>query len=239
MPHPSHQGSGCLRRHDPNSQKWCTHQPRRSGRPRVHCGTRAGAQAPIRAQTRWPRARARGSSGRAQRPARARTSALARVSAAHPPYELAVGVCQVCPDARLPSECASFDAYLCAHGRLIPVCELCQREAAGARLVRVVKLASMRLRELRGGLRRIGATCTAAQTRIRCKDVATQEYRYDQNGGGIRRRHRVPVGMASFASQRPIARIVASGSAKLWLPSRTGCRKSRPVAGPGLQESTD
>ena len=118
-------------------------------------------------------------------------------------------------DARLPSECASFDGYFCAHGRIIPVCELCQREAAGARLVRAVKLASMRLRELRGGMRRIGATCTAAQTRIRFKDVATQEN--DRNGGGIRRRRRVPVGMASFAAQRPIARIAASGSAKLWL----------------------
>ena len=73
----------------------------------------------------------------------------------------------------------------------------------------------MRLRELRGGMRRLGATCTAAQTRIRCKDVATQEY--DRNGGGIRRRRRVPVGMASVASQGPIARIAASGSAKLRL----------------------
>jgi hypothetical protein len=60
-------------------------------------------------------------------------------------------------------------------------------------------------------MRRIGATCTAAQTRMRCKDVATQEY--DRNGGGIRRRRRVPVGMASIASQRPIARVAASGSA--------------------------
>ena len=73
----------------------------------------------------------------------------------------------------------------------------------------------MRLRELRGGMRRIGGTCTAAQTRMRCKDVATQEY--DENGGGIRRRRRVPVGMASVASQGPIARIAASGSAKLGL----------------------
>ena len=73
----------------------------------------------------------------------------------------------------------------------------------------------MRLRELRSGMRRLGATCTAAQTRMRCKDVATQEY--DRNGGGIRRRRRVPVGMASFASQRPIARNAASGSAKFWL----------------------
>ncbi len=34
---------------------------------------------------------------------------------------------------------------------------------------------------------------------------------------GIGRRRRAPVGMASVASQRPIARIAASGSAKLWL----------------------
>ena len=66
-------------------------------------------------------------------------------------------------------------------------------------------------------MRRIGATCTAAQMRIRCKDAATQEY--DQNGGGIRRRRRVPVGMASVASQGPIARIAASGSAKFRLPT--------------------
>jgi hypothetical protein len=131
-------------------------------------------------------------------------------------------------NARLPSECPSFDGYFCAHGRLIPVCDLCQREAAGARLVRVVKLASMRLRELRGGMRRIGATCTAAQTRMRCKDVPTQEY--DRNGGEIRRRRRVPVGMASVALQRPIARVAASGSAKLWLltcESKTSSRNIR------------
>ncbi len=64
-------------------------------------------------------------------------------------------------------------------------------------------------------MRRLGGTCTAAQTRMRCKDVAAEGY--DRNGGGIRQRRRVPVGMASFASQRPIARNVASGSAKLWL----------------------
>ena len=73
----------------------------------------------------------------------------------------------------------------------------------------------MRLRELRGGMRRIGGTCTAAQTRLRCKDIATQEY--DRNGGGIRRRRRVPVGMASLASQRPTARVAGSGSAELRL----------------------
>ena len=64
-------------------------------------------------------------------------------------------------------------------------------------------------------MRRIGATCTAAPKRMRCKYIAAREY--DRKGGGIRRRRRVPVGMASFAAQRPIARIAASGSAKLWL----------------------
>ena len=49
----------------------------------------------------------------------------------------------------------------------------------------------------------------------------------DQNGGGIQRRRRVRVGMASFASQRPIARISASGSAKLWLLT---CDRRHPHA---------
>ena len=93
--------------------------------------------------------------------------------------------------------------------------EPCQVEAAWGPLVRGVGLAPDRSQGLRGGMRRMGATCTAAQTRIRFKDVATQEY--DRNGGGIRRRRRVPVGMASVASQRTTARIAASGSAKLWL----------------------
>ena len=102
-----------------------------------------------------------------------------------------------------------------AHGRLIPVRDLCQREAAEARLVRVVRLASMRLQELRGGMRRIGETCTAAQTRKGCKYVAAKEY--DRSDGGIRRRRRVSVGMASSASQRPIARVTVCGSAKFRL----------------------
>ena len=69
--------------------------------------------------------------------------------------------------------------------------------------------------ELRGGMRRIGATCTATQTYTRCKDMPIPEY--DRNGGGIRRRRRVAVGMASLASQRPTARVAGSGSAKLRL----------------------
>ena len=73
----------------------------------------------------------------------------------------------------------------------------------------------MRLQELRGGMRTIGATCTDAPKRMRCKYIAAREY--DRNGGGIRRRRRVPVGMASLASQRPTARVAAGGSAKLRL----------------------
>jgi hypothetical protein len=69
--------------------------------------------------------------------------------------------------------------------------------------------------ELRGGMRRIGATCTAAPKRMRCKYIAAREY--DRNGGGIRRRRRVPVGMASLASQRPTARFSVCGSAKFRL----------------------
>ena len=74
---------------------------------------------------------------------------------------------------------------------------------------------SHELVELRGGMRRIGATCTAAQAYTRCKDMPISEY--DRNGGGIRRRRRVPVGMASLASQRPTARVAGSGSAELRL----------------------
>ncbi len=60
-------------------------------------------------------------------------------------------------------------------------------------------------------MRRIGATCTAAQTYTRRKDMPVPEY--DRNGGGIRRRRRVPVGMASVVSHRPIARVAAGRSA--------------------------
>ena len=69
--------------------------------------------------------------------------------------------------------------------------------------------------ELRGGMRRIGATCTATQTYTRCKDMPIPEY--DRNGGGIRRRRRVPVGMASVASQRTTARVAGSGPTKFRL----------------------
>ena len=77
--------------------------------------------------------------------------------------------------------------------------------------------------ELRGGMRTIGATCTAAPKRMRCKYIASREY--DRRDGGIRRRRRVPVGMASLASQRPTARVAAGGSAKLRLPT---CDRRHP-----------
>ena len=64
-------------------------------------------------------------------------------------------------------------------------------------------------------MRRIGATCTAAQRYTRSKDMPIPEY--DRNGVGIRRRRRVPVGMATIASHRPIARVAAGGSARFRL----------------------
>ena len=72
-------------------------------------------------------------------------------------------------------------------------------------------------------MRTIGATCTAAPKRMRCKYIAAREY--DRRDGGIRRRRRVPVGMASVASQRPTARVAAGGSAKLRLPT---CDRRHP-----------
>ena len=72
-------------------------------------------------------------------------------------------------------------------------------------------------------MRTIGATCTAAPKRMRCKYIASREY--DRRDGGIRRRRRVPVGMASLASQRPTARVAAGGSAKLRLPT---CDRRHP-----------
>ena len=83
--------------------------------------------------------------------------------------------------------------------------------------------------EVRGGLRRIGATCTATQTYTRCKDMPIPEY--DQNGGGIRRRLRVLVGMASLASQRP------ASDRLLGLPpaDRQSCGCSPAIEGISIQ----
>jgi hypothetical protein len=56
----------------------------------------------------------------------------------------------------------------------------CQVEAAWPRLVRRVRLAPVRSQGLRSGMRRIGATCAAAQTQMRCTCITSQEH--DQNG---------------------------------------------------------
>ena len=56
----------------------------------------------------------------------------------------------------------------------------CQVEAAWGPLVRVVRLAPDRSQGLRGGMRRMGATCTAAQTRMRCERIVARNY--DRNG---------------------------------------------------------
>jgi hypothetical protein len=57
---------------------------------------------------------------------------------------------------------------------------LCQVETAWSRLVRVVRLAPDRSQGLRGGMRRMGATCTDAQTRMRCECIVARNY--DRNG---------------------------------------------------------
>ena len=56
----------------------------------------------------------------------------------------------------------------------------CQVEAAWGPLVRVVRLAPDRSQGLRGGMRRMGATCTAAQTHMHSRRIPSQEY--DRNG---------------------------------------------------------
>ena len=88
--------------------------------------------------------------------------------------------CELSWTRGLPSECARLDGYFCARGRLVPLREPRQVEAAWSRLVRGVKLAPDRSQGLRGGMRRMGATCIAAQTRMRCKRIVARNY--DRNG---------------------------------------------------------
>ena len=56
----------------------------------------------------------------------------------------------------------------------------CQVETAWGPLVRGVGLAPDRSQGLRGGMRRMGATCTAAQTHMHSRRISSQEY--DRNG---------------------------------------------------------
>ena len=88
--------------------------------------------------------------------------------------------CELSWTRGLPSECARLDGYFCARGRLVPLREPRQVEAAWSRLVRGVKLAPDRSQGLRGGMRRMGATCTAAQTHMHSRRIPSQEY--DRNG---------------------------------------------------------
>jgi hypothetical protein len=71
-----------------------------------------------------------------------------------------------------------MDIFARAEGSLSR--EPCQVEAAWGPLVRGVGLAPDKSQGLRGGMRRIGETCTAAQTRMRCERIVARKY--DRNG---------------------------------------------------------
>ena len=73
-----------------------------------------------------------------------------------------------------------LDGYACAHGRLVPLREPRQVETAWSRLVRGVGLAPDKSKGLRGGMRRMGATCTDAQTHMHSRRIPSHEY--DRNG---------------------------------------------------------
>jgi hypothetical protein len=88
--------------------------------------------------------------------------------------------CELSWTRGLPSECARLDGNFCARGRLVPLREPRQVEAAWNRLVRGVKLAPIRSQGLRGGTRRVGATCTAAQTYMHSQRIVARKY--DRNG---------------------------------------------------------
>ncbi len=64
---------------------------------------------------------------------------------------------------------------------------LCQVETVWSRLVRVVRLAPDRSQGLRGAMRRMGATCIAAQTRMRCERIVARNYDRNsaESGGAV------------------------------------------------------
>ena len=95
------------------------------------------------------------------------------------------------------------------------MCEPRQVETARSRLVRVVRLAPDRSHGLRGGMRRMGATCTAAQTHMHSRRIPSQEY--DQNGAESGGGDALPSEWRPCASQRPTARVAGCGSAKFRL----------------------
>ena len=118
-------------------------------------------------------------------------------------------------DARLPSECARFDEYFCAHGRLLPLREPCQVKAAWTHLVPRREARSRQIT----GLARWNAT---DRSDLRSRTDANALRRHYRAGirpdwRGIGRCRRAPVGMAPHASQRPIGWIAASGSERFRL----------------------
>ena len=64
-------------------------------------------------------------------------------------------------------------------------------------------------------MRTIGATCTAAPKRMRCKYIAAREY--DRKCGESGSAVAFPSGWRLLASQRPTARVAGSGSTKFRL----------------------
>ena len=66
---------------------------------------------------------------------------------------------------------------LCAHNRLASVVSLCPLEVARKRRIRAIRPTSMRSQDLRGRMRRPGASCTATKTQALSEHVPPQEYR--------------------------------------------------------------
>jgi hypothetical protein len=91
----------------------------------------------------------------------------------------------------------------------------CQVETAWSRPVRGVGLAPDRSQGLRGGMRRMGATCADAQTHMHPQRITSQEY--DQNGAESGGGDALPSEWRPCASQRPIASIAGGGSARFRL----------------------
>ena len=67
--------------------------------------------------------------------------------------------------------------FLRAHSSLVSVISLCPLEVARKRRIRVLRPTSMRSRDVRGRMRRPGASCTTAKTHALSKHVLSQECR--------------------------------------------------------------
>ena len=67
--------------------------------------------------------------------------------------------------------------FLRAHSSLVSVISLCPLEVARKRRIRAIRPTSMRSQDLRGRMRRPGASCSAAKTHALSKHVPPQECR--------------------------------------------------------------